>query len=152
MTHQPLSTDGVHPLISSSLRLLVPCLVRPNSFVIHYCWFIFSNNSFPLLAPLTNATPAFSTVWLHYCAVTANSFKRKHMIKIKRHRMCSLILDYAINLFCQVCKIINLYISVSIAFCFKLSKKAVFLSLELILWRLKSSLDRPFRLSDDCEK
>ena len=59
MIYQPLSPGGVHPQISSSLRLLVFCLFRPNSFVIHYCLFVFSKNSFLSLAPLTNATPAF---------------------------------------------------------------------------------------------
>ena len=30
MIHQPLSPDGVHPQINSSLRLLGLCLVRPD--------------------------------------------------------------------------------------------------------------------------
>ena len=59
-----LSPDGVHSQISSSLRLLVFYLVRPDLYVIHYCLFIFSKNSFLSLAPLTNATSAFSTLWL----------------------------------------------------------------------------------------
>ena len=41
MIHHPLSPDGVHPQISSSLRLLVRCLVRLDLFVINYCLFIF---------------------------------------------------------------------------------------------------------------
>ena len=41
MIHQPLSTGRVHPQISSSLTLLVYCLVRPDLFVIYYCLFIF---------------------------------------------------------------------------------------------------------------
>ena len=41
MIHKPMSTDGVHPQISSSLRLLVLCLVRPDLFVIYYRLFIF---------------------------------------------------------------------------------------------------------------
>ena len=41
MIHQPLSPDGVHPQIISSLRLLVLCLFRPEWFVINYCLFIF---------------------------------------------------------------------------------------------------------------
>ena len=41
MIHQPLAPDGVHPQISSSLRLLVLCLVRPDLFVIYYCFFYF---------------------------------------------------------------------------------------------------------------
>ena len=61
--HQPLSPDGVHPQKSSSLRLLVLCLVRPDLFVIYYCLFIFSKDSFVSVAPLTNATRAFSTCW-----------------------------------------------------------------------------------------
>ena len=60
MIHQPLSPDGVHPQISSFLRLLVLCLVRPNFFVIYYCLFIFSKRAFLSLVPLTNATRAFS--------------------------------------------------------------------------------------------
>ena len=63
MIHQPLSPDGVHPQISSSLRLLVLCLIHPDLFVIfvmYYCLLIFSKNSFLSLAPLPNATPAFS--------------------------------------------------------------------------------------------
>ena len=36
----PLSPNVVHPQISSSLRLLVLCLVRPDLFVIYYCLFI----------------------------------------------------------------------------------------------------------------
>ena len=59
MIHQPLSPDGVHPQITSSLRLLVFCLVRPDLFVIYYCLFIISKNSLLSLTPLTNATPAF---------------------------------------------------------------------------------------------
>ena len=67
MIHQPLSPDGVHPQISSSLRLLVFCLVRPDLFVSHYCLFtsIFSKNSFLSSAPLTNSTPAFSKLWFN---------------------------------------------------------------------------------------
>ena len=38
MIHQPLSPDGVDPKISSSLRLLVLCLVCPD---LYYCLFIF---------------------------------------------------------------------------------------------------------------
>ena len=64
MIHQPLSPDGVRLQISSSLRLLVLCHVCPYLFVIYYCLFIFSKNSFLSLAPSTNATPAFSTLWL----------------------------------------------------------------------------------------
>ena len=60
MIHQPLSPDGVRPQISSSLRLFVLCTVRQDMFVIHYCFFFWSKNSFLSLAPLTNATPAFS--------------------------------------------------------------------------------------------
>ena len=56
MIHQPLSPDGGHPQISSSLRQLVLCLVRPDLFVIYYCLYTFSKNSFLSLAPLTNAT------------------------------------------------------------------------------------------------
>ena len=41
MIHQPLLPDGVHPRISSSLRLLVLCLVRPDLFVIYYRLSIF---------------------------------------------------------------------------------------------------------------
>ena len=41
MIHQPLSPDGVHPQVSSSLRLLVLCLVRPDLFVIYYCLSVF---------------------------------------------------------------------------------------------------------------
>ena len=40
MIHQPLSPDRVHPQISSSLRLLVLRLVRPDLFVRYYCLFI----------------------------------------------------------------------------------------------------------------
>ena len=34
MIHQPLSPDGVHPQIRSSLRLLVLCLVGPECLFI----------------------------------------------------------------------------------------------------------------------
>ena len=47
-----LSPDGVHPQISSSLRLLVLCLVRPNSFVIYYCLFIFSKEPISFIGSL----------------------------------------------------------------------------------------------------
>ena len=40
MIHQSLSPHGVHPQISSSLRLLDLCLVRSDLFVIYYCLFI----------------------------------------------------------------------------------------------------------------
>ena len=53
-------TRRVHPQISSSLRLLVLCHARPDLFVIYYCLFIFSKNSFLSLAPLTNDTPLAS--------------------------------------------------------------------------------------------
>ena len=59
-----LSPDGVHPQINSSLWLLVLYLVRPDLFVIHYCLFIFTKNSFLSLALMRNATPAFTTLWL----------------------------------------------------------------------------------------
>ena len=62
MIYQALSPDGVHPQISSSLRFLVLCLVRPDMLVINNCLFILSKNSFLPVAPLTNATPAFSTL------------------------------------------------------------------------------------------
>ena len=71
MINKPLSLDRVHPQFSSSLRLLVLCLVRPDLFVIYYFLFIFSKNSFLSLAPLTNATPAFST--LSYTRISLNS-------------------------------------------------------------------------------
>ena len=61
-----LSPDGVQSQIGSSLRLLVLSFVRPDLFVIHFCLFIFlkkKNYSFLSLASLTNATPAFSTLW-----------------------------------------------------------------------------------------
>ena len=54
-----LSPDGVHAHISSSLRLLVLCLVRLDLVVIHYHLFIYSKNSFLSLAPLRNAVAAF---------------------------------------------------------------------------------------------
>ena len=41
MIHQPLSHDGVHPQISSSLKLLVLCFVRSDLFVINFCLYIF---------------------------------------------------------------------------------------------------------------
>ena len=62
MIHQSLSPNGVHLQISSSMRLLVLCLVRPDLFVIYYCLLIFSKNSFLSLAPLTNATLACQSV------------------------------------------------------------------------------------------
>ena len=53
--------------INLSLRLLVLCLFRPDLIVTHYRLFLFSKNSFLSLAPLTNVTPAFSTLWfLHW--------------------------------------------------------------------------------------
>ena len=51
MIHQPLSPDEVHSQISSSLRLLVLCLIP-------------SKNSYRSSASLTNATLVFSTLWL----------------------------------------------------------------------------------------
>ena len=60
MIHQTLSSDGVHPEISSSLRFLVLCLVRPDLFVINYRLFIVSKIAFLSLAALTNATLACS--------------------------------------------------------------------------------------------
>ena len=44
MIRHPLSPEGVHPQISSSMRLLILCLVRLHLFVIFYCLFIFSKN------------------------------------------------------------------------------------------------------------
>ena len=41
-----------HSQISSFLRLLALCLVRPDLFVIHYCLFIFSKNSLLSLVSL----------------------------------------------------------------------------------------------------
>ena len=43
------------PQISSSLRLLVLCHVRPHMFVVHYRLFIFSKNLFLPSPPVTNA-------------------------------------------------------------------------------------------------
>ena len=63
MIHQPFVIWQSHPQISSSLRLLILWLVRPNSFVIYYCLFLFSKNSFLSMAPLTNAITAFSMLW-----------------------------------------------------------------------------------------
>ena len=62
MIYKALSPDGVHPLISSSLGLLVFCLIRPDLFVIYYSLFIFKKNYFLSQAPLTNITPEFSTL------------------------------------------------------------------------------------------
>ena len=73
MIHQPLPADGVHPEISSSLGLLVFCLVCPKLFVMYYCLLIFSKDSFLSLAPLTNATSAFSTLWV--CVGSTNILK-----------------------------------------------------------------------------
>ena len=58
-----LPPDGVHPQISSFLRLLVLCLVRSVFFVIHNRFFSFSSNLLLPLPPLTNATPVFSALW-----------------------------------------------------------------------------------------
>ena len=55
-------TDGVHPQISSFLRLLVLCLVRHILLIVPF-FFFFSKNLFLSSAPLTNATPSFSTLW-----------------------------------------------------------------------------------------
>ena len=66
MIDKPWSPDKVHPLISSSLRLLVLCLVCSELFVIYYCLFLFSKNPFLSLAPFTNATPAFSTLSVNF--------------------------------------------------------------------------------------
>ena len=57
-----LPPDGVHLQMSSFLRLLVLCLVRSDLFVIYYCLFIVSKALLLSLVPLTNATPAFSTL------------------------------------------------------------------------------------------
>ena len=62
MINQHLSPDGIYPQISSSLKLLVLCLVRRDYFVIYQCLFNFSENSFLSLCPLTNATQAFSAL------------------------------------------------------------------------------------------
>ena len=64
MIHQPLSSDGVHPQISSSLRLLVLCLLRLDLFIIYQCLFIFSKNSLLSLASLTKPQQHFSTLWV----------------------------------------------------------------------------------------
>ena len=63
MIHQPLSPDGVHTRISSSLRLFVLCLVRSDLFVIHHCLFIFSKNSFLYLDKCHNSV--FNTLITH---------------------------------------------------------------------------------------
>ena len=94
MIHQPLLPDGVYPQISSSLNLLVLCLIRPDLFVIYY---IFSENSFLSLAPLANAIPAFSTLWFFLypftviLAVPLNRIRRK-----KWRNPCSLIVVSAV--------------------------------------------------------
>ena len=46
MIHQPLSLDGVHPQISSSLRLLVHCLVRQDFFFILLVVYFFKRTHF----------------------------------------------------------------------------------------------------------
>ena len=56
MIHQPLSPDGVHPQISSSLRLLG--LVRPDLFVINYFLFVFFKELISFIGYLDNATHA----------------------------------------------------------------------------------------------
>ena len=67
-TNQPFVTRR-----SSSPNQFIPeivspflCLVCPDMFLIHSCLYIFSKNSSLSLAPLANATPAFSTLWLKY--------------------------------------------------------------------------------------
>ena len=59
---QPLSPGCVHPKISSSVSLFVLWLVRSGLFFIMLLFF-FSNYQFLILASLTSATPALSTLW-----------------------------------------------------------------------------------------
>ena len=59
-----LSPDGVHPQISSSLRLLVLCLVRPTCS--SYITVLFVSFFKELISFFTNATPAFSTLWFFF--------------------------------------------------------------------------------------
>ena len=56
-----MSLGCVYPEISSSLSVFVLWLVRPGLFFI---FFFFSNYQLFILAPLTNATPGLSTLWL----------------------------------------------------------------------------------------
>ena len=71
-----LSPDGVHAHISLSLRLLVLCLVGPALFLIYITVYFFKELISFIQAPLTNATPAFSTLWYHLVF----HFKRKYSI------------------------------------------------------------------------
>ena len=67
MIHQPLSPDGVHPQVSSSLRLLVFCLVRPDLLVINYCLFFQITDFFhwlPCHSSVFNALILFKIVCL----------------------------------------------------------------------------------------
>ena len=56
------------PQTSSSLRLLVLCLVRQNLFVIHYCWFIFLSTNDKCHTSVFNAliTYGILPLWLWY--------------------------------------------------------------------------------------
>ena len=54
-------------------EILVLCLVRPHLFVIHYWFLFFSKNLFFSLAPMTNATPAFPTLWFNKSIVNFSS-------------------------------------------------------------------------------
>ena len=94
MIHQPLLTDAVHPQIRSSLRLSVPCLVRPDLFVIYYCLFIFSKNSFSFIGSLdkchTSVFNALILVWF-----TSNRVKKQHgPYSSSIRRTLSVIFDY----------------------------------------------------------
>ena len=70
-----LPSDDVHPLIGSFLRLLLLCLIRPDLFVIHNCLFIFSKNSFLLLASLKKGkTSVFNALILFRVAFLLKIF------------------------------------------------------------------------------
>ena len=77
MIHQPLS-PGVHPQISSSLRYLVLCLVRPDLFVMNYCLFINFKELISFICSLDkchtsvfNALIKYSTVGIRYYVALA---------------------------------------------------------------------------------
>ena len=103
---QPLSPNRVHPQINSSLRLLALCLVRPDLFVI-LCCFFFSKDSFLSLATLTNATPAFSTLWFVIRKGFRNRYQNERVImdlvRLKEIRICLFGVLRRINSISVIC-------------------------------------------------
>ena len=83
MIYQPFVTRrSSSPQISLPLRLLVLCLVRLNSFVRHYCSFIFSKNSFLFIGSLDKChTSVFNALIKAVLSISLSGTRHKILSK-----------------------------------------------------------------------